>query len=117
MITEGTDSKLLLLEISTLIISRNCSLVGCLKCVQFHNENDPYIGSVCVLKKGSWVIRGTDSVRNGQVPLKISILQRVAIAYDSTFVIACTAFVNVFEVTLLVMPPYLKMTPQSKSIF
>ena len=41
MITEGTDSKLLLLEISTLIISCNCLLVGCLKCVQFHNENDP----------------------------------------------------------------------------
>ena len=73
MITEGTDSKLLLLEISTLIISCNCLLVGCLKCVQFHNENDPEIGSVCVFKKGSWVIRGMDSMTNGKEPLKISI--------------------------------------------
>ena len=29
-----TDSKLLFLEIS---LCRNCSSVGCLKCVQFHN--------------------------------------------------------------------------------
>ena len=32
--SKGTDSKLLLLEIS---VYRNCSLVACLKCVQFHN--------------------------------------------------------------------------------
>ena len=32
--SKRTDSKLLLLEISK---RRNCSSVGCLKCVQFHN--------------------------------------------------------------------------------
>ena len=58
-----------------------------------------------------------DSVTNGKEPLKISILQRVAISYDSTVVIACTAFVNFFEVAPQVTRPYLKMTPRSKSIF
>ena len=38
MITEGTDSKLLLFKISILIKSRNCLSVECLKCVQFQNK-------------------------------------------------------------------------------
>ena len=53
----------------------------------------------------------------GKSPWKSLFLQRVAISYDSTFVIACTAFVNFFEVTPQVTRPYLKMTPRSKSIF
>ena len=53
----------------------------------------------------------------GKCPWKSLFLQHVAIVYDSTFVITCTAFVNFFDVTPQVTPPYLKMTPQSKSIF